>query len=237
MDIRDYYKEHYCLEATRKNDLTNALSLPLGILSLLIGGLAVVAQGVHVPLNSMTILQLALMAVAVVFVLRTAYFLARSYYNYAYGYVPTPLEIKRFKEALVAYYVTLGETLENAVRKADIETLEHIDEEYAKHTDRNTKNNNSKSSFIHKANGALIGTIISTLAIGVAYLAISITTASEPQKVEIINLKEIKMPVPTNTTPPVEPAAPKTTQTPTPTKPTPPPGQVLKEHVDPSRNK
>jgi len=240
MDIRDHYKEHYCLEAARKYDLSNALSLPLGILSLLIGGLVVVAQGIHVPLSNIDVLQLALMAVAAAFILLSAYFLVRSYYNYEYGYAPTPLEIKTFKEGLVAYYVALGETPAAAVKKADEEALEHVDAEYAVHADRNAKNNNRKSSFIHNANGALICAIASTLAVGVTHLATSIRTASEPQKVEVINLKEIKMAIPTKETPvvPVPPAVPKITPTPVvPTKPTPPPGRVIKEHVDPKFKK
>ena len=240
MDIRDYYKEHYCLEAARKNDLTNALSLPLGILSLLIGGLVVVARDIHVPLNNIAVLQLALMAVAAAFILLSAYFLVRSYYNYEYGYAPTPLEIKAFKEGLVAYYVALGEKEATAVQKADEEALEHVDAEYAAHADRNAKNNNRKSSFIHNANGALICAIISTLAVGATHLATSIRAVSEPQKVEVVNLKEIKMANPTNVTavPPVPPAVPKITPTPVvPMKPSPPPGRVIKEHVDPKLKK
>lgn len=234
MDIRDYYKEHYCLEVARKNDLTNALSLPLGILSLLIGGLAVVAQNIHVPLSNIAVLQLALMTVAAAFILLSAYFLVRSYYNYEYGYAPTPLEIKTFKGGLVTYYVAIGETPAAAIQKADQEALEHVEAEYAAHADRNAKNNNRKSSFIHNANGALIGAIISTLAVGVTYLAISIRTASEPQKIEVINLKEIKMTNPTS----IPPAAPKIVPTPAvPIKPTPPPGRVIKEHVDPKLKK
>jgi hypothetical protein len=239
MDIRDYYKEHYFLESTRKGELTNALSLPLGILSLLIGGLMIVAQGIHLPLNDVAIFLLVLMAVAAIFILRTIYFLIRSYYNYEYGYVPTPLEIKTYKEGLFTYYVSLGDSPEDAIKKADSEALQHVDSEYAAHADRNAKNNNRKSSFIHNANSSLIGAIIVTLTVGATYIVTSIRTVSGPQKIEIVNLKEITMAEPTNNTPPKAPEVPepKPTPEPIPTKPTPPPGQVLKEHVDPKSKK
>jgi len=236
MDIRDYYKEHYFLEATRKGELTNALSLPLGILSLLIGGLMIVAQGIHLPLNKVAIFLLVLIAIAAIFILRTIYFLIRSYYNYEYGYVPTPLEIKTYKEELYTYYVSLGDSPADAVKKADSEALQHVDSEYAAHADRNAKNNNRKSSFIHNANSSLIGAIIVTLTVGATYIVTSIRTVSGPQKVEIVNLKEVTMAEPTDNTPP-KASEPVPKPAPIPTKPTPPPGQVLKEHVDPKQKK
>jgi hypothetical protein len=239
MDIRDYYKEHYFLEATRKNDLTNALSLPLAILSLLIGGLAVVARKIHVPLDPLAILQLTLMALAVVFILLTVYFFIRSYYNYEYGYVPTPLEIKTYQEKLIAYYISLGVAPDAANQKSKVDVLAHIDAEYAKHADLNAKNNNRKSSFIHNANSSLIVAVILTLAVAATYLVASIRTASQPEKINIVNLKDIKMAPPTSNTPQSPPTAPQTT-TPAPVphgKPTPPPGQLLKEHVDPKHKK
>ncbi|MGB4765335.1 MAG: hypothetical protein WBH09_00315 [Rugosibacter sp.] len=233
MDIRDYYKEHYFLEATRKGELTNALSLPLGILSLLIGGLTVVAKEIHLPLNNVSVLLLALIAAAAIFILRAVYFLIRSYYNYEYGHVPTPLEIKTYKEGLIAYYVSLGDSTEDAIKKADSEALQHIDSEYAAHADRNAKNNNRKSSFIHNANSSIIGAIIFTFAVGSTHIVTSIRTASGAQKVEIVNLKEITMAEPTNNAPPKAPEVP----APTTAKPVPPPGQILKEHVDPKTKK
>lgn len=237
MNVRDYYKEHYFLEATRRNELTNALSIPLGILSLLIGGLTVIARGIHLPLSSTSILLLALMTVAVVFILRTVYFLIRSYYNYEYGYAPTPLEIKTYKEELIAYYLALGESPDAAIQKAESEALQHVDAEYAAHADRNAKNNNRKSSFMHNANSALIGAIIFTLPIVATYLVTSIRTVPEPQKVEIVNLKETTMTEQTSNSSPKAPATPPATPKPDPapviTKPSPPPGQILKEHVDP----
>ncbi len=235
MDIRDYYKEHYFLEATRKGELNNALSLPLGILSLLIGGLIIVAQGIHLPLNDVTIILIVMMTVGAIFILRTICFLIRSYYNYEYGYVPTALEIKIFKEELLAFYISLGDSPEDAIKKADSEALQHVDSEYAAHADRNAKNNNRKSSFIHNANSSLIGTIVVTLTVGAIYIVTSIRTVSEPYKIEIVNLKEITMAEPINNTPPKAPEvlAPKPTSKPTPPKPNPPKGQVIKEHVDP----
>lgn len=238
MSIRDYYKDHYCLEASRRSDLTNALALPLGVLSLLIGALVVVAQSIRVPLTPLALAQIALMTVASGLVLLTAYFLSRSYYNYDYGYMPSASTMKKFKDDLVVYYLALGDSDVVAAEKAEKEALEHLDSQYAEHAHRNHQNNNKKSSYIHKANGALIGATVSTLLVGFLFLYGSVSTAPDVPVVKVVNFSEIKMPTPPNQQPPAP--RPTTTQsppTPAPQKPTPPPGTILKEHVDPTRKK
>jgi hypothetical protein len=238
MSIRDYYKDHYCLEASRRSDLTNALALPLGVLSLLIGGLVVVAQSIHVPLNPVAIAQTALMTVAGGFILLTAYFLARSYYNYDYGYTPSASSIKKFKDDLVAYYLACGDSDVVSVDKAENEALEHLDSQYAEHAHRNHQNNNKKSSYIHKANGSLIAATFSTLLVGVLFLYGSVSATPNIPTVRVVNFSEIKMPTPPNHQPSApQPTTTQSPPTPIPQKPTPPPGTVLKEHVDPTKKR
>jgi hypothetical protein len=70
------------------------------------------------------------------------------------------------------------------------------------------------------------------LVVAATYLVASIRTASQPEKINIVNLKDIKMAPPTSNTPQSPPTAPQTT-TPAPVplgKPTPPPGQLIKKH-------
>lgn len=236
MSTRDYYRDHYCLEVTRRGELTNGLSLPLGILSLLIAGLVVVAQAIRLPLDGLATAQLVVMCVALAFVLLTAYFLARSYYNYGYGYTPTAQEIKKYKEDLAAYYVAIGDSEAAARSKAEDEALDHLDSEYAQHAHRNRINNNTKSSYLHKANGALIAAVVSTLAAGAIFLVSSFTAVRDVPEVRVVNLSEMTMTNPSNTSGQTQQQT--NTQSPTvpaPVKPSPPPGQVLKEHVNPAK--
>ena len=64
MDLRDFYKEHYRLEITRKQELTNALTLPFGVLSLLVGGVLVVANKIDYPLELFEISELGTIVLA-----------------------------------------------------------------------------------------------------------------------------------------------------------------------------
>lgn len=239
MKLRDYYSDHYSREATRRNELTNSLSLPLGILSLLIGGLVVMAQTIHLPIGAIALLQLALIGIAVLFVLATAYFLGRSYYsNYEYGYAPTAQEIKDFKAKLVTYYTSIGDTPDVAESKAETEAIEHLDSQHAIHADRNHQNNNRKSYFIYMANGTLIAAIASTLVAGSAFFYTSISRVPEVPVVKVLNFSEIKMPNPPSPTPPAQqPSTGQSQPAPAPTKPEPPPGRLIREHTDPLKKR
>lgn len=239
MSLRDYYKDHYCLEATRRHELTNSLSLPLGILSLLIGGLVVMAQAIHSPLDGAAILQLALIGIAVIVVLATAYFLGRSYYsNYEYGYAPTAQEMMDFKATLISYYTAIGESQDIAEGKAEAEAIEHLDSQYAIHADRNHQNNNRKSYFVYMANGTLIASTISTLIAGAAFFYASIASVPEVPTVKVVNFPEIVMPTPPNPSPPTQqPSTGQSPPAPTPAKPAPPPGRLIREHTDPVKKR
>jgi len=237
MSLRDYYNSHYCLEASRRIELTNALGLPLGIVTLLVSGLAVILQAIHFPLDLTAILQLTLVGLALILVLITAYLLGRSYHsNYEYGYAPTALELRDFKVRLGAYYVSLGDVPGDADLKAETEAVEHLESEFAVHAHRNHRNNNRKSYFLFLANGTLLAAILSTLVAGAAFLYTSITGAPDIPIVKVANFAEIKMPNQPTSPPPAQ--TPSTGQTPPgapPVKPTPPPGRLIKEHVNPTK--
>jgi hypothetical protein len=236
MTLQDFYKDHYTLEVTRRHELTSALAIPFGVLSLLLGGLVVVAKEIHFPLDDLKIIQLVAAVASLIAVLATTYFLFRSYFNYEYGYVPTPLEIKSYRDNLLVYYVLTGLAPDVATKTAEDETLEYIDSEYAIHTHRNTANNDKKSAFLHRANGALILSVVFTVVAGVPYIAHSIVTPAEVQKIEVIYLKEAAMATSSNNqknSTQQQPTQQETTTPSAPVKPSPPPGRVIKEHVEP----
>lgn len=223
MTIREFYKSHYDLELTRKTDLTSALSIPVGILSLLIGGLIIMAKELHVPLSfNEWIIAAAISGSALALVVST-YFLVRSLYNFAYGYIATPLEIQQYQAGLVAFHEGAGMLAPDAKKLAEEETLEYVDSEYAKYADRNSKNNDIKSSFLHRANGAMIAAVVFAGVAGAAYVYNSVVQPAQVPKIEVTNLKEASpvinvQPLQAATAPPPPP----------PTRPNPPPGRVIR---------
>ena len=229
MTIREFYKCHYDLELTRKTDLTAALSVPVGILSLLIGGLILMAKELHLPLSLCERLIAAGIVASAFALVVSTYFLFRSLHNFAYGYIATPLEIQQYQAGLLAFHEGAGMSPPDARKLAEEETLDYVDSEYAKYADRNAKNNDIKSSFLHRANGAMIAAVVLSGVAGLAYVCNSVGSPTSVSKVEVINLKEASpvinvQPLQTVTAPP-----------PPPPRPNPPPGRIIREYQTPPR--
>lgn len=230
MTIREFYKSHYDLELTRKTDITAALAVPIGILSVLLGGLIVMAKELHVPLSSAEeILAIGILLSALALSV-SAYFLIRSLFNFSYGYIATPLEILKYQEGLVAFHEGAGMSTPDAKELAEEETLDYIGAEYAKYADRNSKNNDIKSTYLHRANGAMIAAVVCGGAAGAVYVYNSMKVAAPVPKVEVINLKEAMPMIPN---PSIQAAT--TPPPPPPVRPTAPPGRIVREHQVPPR--
>ena len=130
MSLREFYESHYALEVALKTDLTAALSLPVGVLSLHVGSLVVMAKDLHIPLNVGEQIQLTAISLSGLASAVSGYFLFRSLYNFEYGYVHTPLQLKGYKERLIAFHQRSGLSSSDANELAEAETLDYIDEEY-----------------------------------------------------------------------------------------------------------
>lgn len=229
--MREFYKCHYELELTRKTDLTAALAIPIGVLSLLAGGLILMAKELHSPLSPAEKFIAAATAVSTLAVIVSVYFLVRSLYNFAYGYIATPLEIRKFQADLVTFHEGEGMSAADARELAEEEVLEYINGEYAFYADRNAKNNDIKSSYLHRANGAMIMSVIGAGVAGAAYVYNSVQTPAAIPKVQVVNLKEAfqmihLQPIQAASTPPPPPPPP---------RPSGPPGRVVREHQSPPR--
>lgn len=232
MDKHQFFKEHYFFEANRRHQLTNALAIPIAILSVLGGALIVVAKHLDAPIDYIEVFEIIFFLSSAALIAITIYYLIRSYFNYSYGYIATPKELKKYYEQMISYYG--GD--DDAIRKADSELEEYVNAQYAEHTHRNTENNDRKSFYIHKANGFLIASIITAFIGGIPYVIDSIIKPNDIHRVQLINsektgekaMAEDKKSEPTRQEKrdrkPVE-------------KPEPPPGRIIKEGEDPKKGK
>lgn len=235
MSLRDFYKSHYDLELSRKTDLTTALSVPIGVLSLLVGGLVILAKELHFPLsNSETIEAIALALSAAASVI-SGYFLFRSLHNFSYGYVATPLEVWIYQTKLAAYHEAAGRSDGDAKRLAEEETLDYIASEYAKYADRNSKNNDIKSTFLHLANGAMVAAVLFAVVGAASYIWGSISSPAPVAKVEVTNMKGLTMQAVSAEATSAPAPSPAPAPAPTLERPLPPPGRVIKEDHRPGR--
>lgn len=237
MDLRDVYKDQYSREVVRRQELTGSVTIPLGVLSLILGGLFVVVKEISPPIIGTKVALLFALSVTFLICCAAIYFLCRCYFHYEYKYMATPQTIQKYLDETIAFHVASGKGSVRAKLIANGEVLEYIDSAFARTTEHNTLMNDRKSGFLHNANVAMILALISGAVVGFIYLPITVGVEKPVPKVEIANLKEFPMSAPTkaqgtNTTPaPVPAPAPPPEQT----RPAAPPDRTIREHVEPTR--
>jgi len=241
--LREFYKEHYFNELKRRDDFGSRITLPLGVLSILVGGFVSAFREVKRPVTSVDYAIIALLIVAALLAGFVVVNLWRSYHDNAYWVIATPAEISSYRHGLENYYSALETASEaNPRQLALTEVLEYIDSEYAKHADHNSRVNERRSHFIHVANKFLAV----TLAVAAITLALQLTKLAnepdQPQMVRIVNPRDFIMSSSSsdqskkggssassaNGTPPKPPV---------PQKPLPPPGRLIREDSDPGMSR
>ena len=136
------------------------------------------------PFNWLEKSELVLLTLAALTILVSIVFLIQSYFNYGYGYIATSLEIITYKKDLEKFHKD-DAGVSNIVQDK-IEGF--VNKEYVKYTDMNTRNNDRKSSFIHKANWALLLSIILIVLAGIPYVIKSIIDGNQVYKIQIVKI-------------------------------------------------
>ena len=241
--LREFYKEHYFNELKRRDDFGSRITLPLGVLSILVGGFVAAFREVKRPETPLDIAIIVLLAVAALLAGLVVVNLWRSYHDNAYWVIATPAEISRYRHGLEDYYSALEAASEtNTMQLALAEVLEYIDSEYAKHADHNSRVNERRSHFLHVANKFLAV----TLAVAAITLALQLTRLAKepdrPQMVRITNPRDFIMS--SSSSDPskkgdssASAVSGTPSKPPVPQKPLPPPGRLIREDSDPGMNR
>lgn len=259
MNLQDIYQQFYFSEVDRKEYINNSLAIPLGIISAIATAFVVVAKEIDIPFDVFEKTQLFFLALTAFCLIATTYFLIRAWLGYPYGHMPRANELLTYFKELNKYYIELELPESEAKSKAEEETLEYISEKHAEYAEMNSVHNDKKSLYLFRAN---IGTVLSVILLVLSsapYVINEICSPEKPKqielkdfnnlinnvkssksensltKIEIVNLKELKMP---ETTPPKPTQSPNSSaqpQKPPPQKPTPPQGRVSLEHLEPKK--
>lgn len=233
-DPDKFAQDRYDHEASRRGELTSALALPLGVVSALLGALVVVVRDLHWPFEGWSLFQACMAAVSALACVVSAYFLVRSYFNYTYRYVVTPKVLNEYRARLIQHYLATGKTDSDAKAAADADTHSYIQERYAESAHHNTENNDRKSSFLHRANGAMITAACLAAVSALPYVVAGINASPKVPKVEVTNIKEL-LPMTTTPAPATDRPAPPPPPPPAVVKPEPPPDRFIKESEDPTK--
>lgn len=158
MNRFDFYQRHYFHEFERKDHLLDALSVPLGILSLLVGGFAYYLVGFQYGGTFDTILFVICLAVAAVLITVIVAFLVRSYWNFTYHFISDTQEVHEFDDANITYWKSRSP--KSFQRKADGELQEMLVRKYSRAATLNAANNDRRSANLHRANTATICLVV-----------------------------------------------------------------------------
>ena len=188
--LTEFCRQRYDYEASRRGELTGAIALPLGVLSVLGGALVAALKDLRSPLQAPDVVLLSAAGLSLVACVVSGVYLARSYFGYTYRYVATPKVVRDHHTKVKEAYTAVGRTETEAQDSADKAVVAYIQERYAESAHHNTLNNDRKSSLLHRANGAMIVALVPAVIAAGAFLRSSFYSAPSTTRVELVNIKE-----------------------------------------------
>jgi len=163
MDFQ-FAKDRYDYELQRKEQLTAALTLPVGVLSILAGGIGGRMAGsfsYRDPLLSKVFAPV--MATDVIAIALCLVYLARAYHRQRYVYLPLLKDLLDWEQEYEEY----ARCFQADGAQRDDALLERIIEA----ADRNTVNNDRRSELLYRARSALFAVLCLTAVAGIPYVA------------------------------------------------------------------
>lgn len=161
----DFLKNRYDLELQRKDKLTDALNLPVGVLGVFGSVLAVMVRSFAFHRNVITVVFVVFLVLSVASFFACLIQLGRAYHRQKYKYLPLLHELEEKLEEWRAFYLDAH----HAGAEEDFfnhELRQHIIEA----ADRNTVNNDERSRLLYWARVWLFVLLGSTTAAGIPYL-------------------------------------------------------------------
>lgn len=145
MDKFDFYKEQYYQEIDRKNDISNSLSTPIGIISALVAGLFYSLTTYDFSLGmALTIPFILLFVLSVVFLSVSVYHLIKAFSDFHngfdYAYLVDTDDLDKYYKELKVFYKQESTSSD----ASDNDFHEYVLSELIKSTGINQKNNKSK---------------------------------------------------------------------------------------------
>ncbi len=166
MNLHDFYQKHYFFEIGRKQQLTRDLTLPVGVIVILIGAIFAITQNIIEQNGEWGEVLIAVMGFSFLLLLIAIIYLIRSYVDYGYYYIPTSEEWKKRLDDLEKHYSQHKGNKQDALDYLEKE----INAEYAKSVDINTLSNAKKSEYLHIAKGFLIAPVVLVMFSGLIYV-------------------------------------------------------------------
>lgn len=162
----EFLKERYNFELARKEDLTAALPLPVGVLTGLGGIMAAMGQSIDDASTVWTWLFLVPFASDVAAFVVALVFLAYAYHGQDYGYLPRLGELQADQEEIYRYFGENGG--DDELARAEFQR--QLERRMIEAADRNATSNDRRAAHLHRARQCLLGVLVLTFAAGFVFV-------------------------------------------------------------------
>lgn len=186
-DKFEFYHDYYFRELDRKNEINSSLSIPIGLITALSGGLSYLLTNFEYHLNLwLTIPFMIATGAGLFFLILSVYNLIKAYTNfpgrYEYILIADVDVIERYHGDLKKYYASKP----SSPNLADQEFEDYIVSEMVKNTGVNQRNNKKKTKFSYNCEKYLISALI---LISLSLLFFSVDYGLKPEKKPSFNAK------------------------------------------------
>ncbi|MBX2878302.1 MAG: hypothetical protein KTR32_00140 [Granulosicoccus sp.] len=176
MDWLSFFKEFYFQEIDRKYALTRSMAIPVGISTVLASALFVLAGQLTVIATMIDLALFVLLACVALLMLLSFYCLKRFYFNHAYHYLPTTLQIADHRQELEEFYLQ-SQDEHTASSQADKDSVEYLTQLFARTAHHNALINDERVRWLFWANASLYGALLLLILSALVLLGSSIQFA------------------------------------------------------------
>lgn len=161
-------KEFYDAEVQTRDQLRGAVSIPIGLLSVL--GTVLLAMVGKFASDSLALTWLFTTAIicSAYFVLRAAYYASRVIHGQQYARLPTALELVNYQRNVYEWETQYGNAIA-AQKIAEAAVESHLQSVYATAADHNALKNNYKSDKLYRCNRAMVFAACLAAVAGIAF--------------------------------------------------------------------
>ena len=161
----DFLKDRYDYELQRREQLTAALTLPVGVLTVLGGAMAAMARSFSYKDGLLTWVFGILLGLAVIAFFLCMLNLGRTYHRQTYIYLPLLGDLHKVREEWRAFYEEAHHR-----RAADDSFQQELEASIIGAADRNTRSNDQRSRYLFWSRLALFAVLVSTAMMGIPYV-------------------------------------------------------------------
>ncbi len=163
---KDLFKELYLFELSRKEQLTGRVAVLLTAVTVVGALVGFLLEAHAISTDPLSLIFESLLMLAIFFYGSSVYYLTRLYSGYMYEAIPTPSKLKAYYQELVKFYNDNPEATGGASEKFQ----DYLNDRYAKATEINVLNNETKAAYHAKSLRALVFALLSLSLAAVPHL-------------------------------------------------------------------